>query len=250
MVFYFVDFYRIVVKVSLVVVGNICLKDIMGFFVDNIFCFNVIKNLFCLFLLERRVFSFEVFYVMLFFYKFFVIGEFEFLLLEYLQFFCNDLKEQWLIFIRLLIVFDLLFDVVVRFLDIDVLCILLFVFNQVIEKLVMFCDCVREEFIKIGLIWLDFRNCLWLLIEELWVCVKLFEDDCDVDYEVLVRIYDIIGKFFYLINEYDEVIKLYQYVIKVRRENIGDYRDILISFISIGSVYFEMGNGMEGEKLF
>lgn len=85
MVFYFVDFYRIMVKVSLVYVGiGIILKDILGF---NIFCFMVINN-FCLFLLEREVVNFEVLYV---FFKFFCCGKFVFWLLEYMEFFWKDM---------------------------------------------------------------------------------------------------------------------------------------------------------------
>lgn len=126
MVLYFLDFYRIMVKISLVVVGLNFGKDVLFFLKDNVFCYIVIIYLFDLFLLERKIFNLEIFYVMVGFYKVVYNLRFEFFLeyflLEYIDVFLkdivllrwlnvNDLKEFFLVFINMVIVIKGFFNV-------------------------------------------------------------------------------------------------------------------------------------------
>lgn len=59
-------------------------------------------------------------------------------------------------------------------------------------------------------------------------------------------------KFFILIMIRVELLSYISLKLKLERKILEsrDYVDILISLISIGSVYFKMGNEIEGIKLF
>lgn len=102
---------------------------------------------------------------------------------------------------------------------------MLFYFFQEIENFLIFFEVVfvsmGNNFCEFFMIW-DFGCCIQILIKMLCGFIKVIEGYCDVDFEVLVRVYDIFGRILCFNNDYSGVIELYQYVVKVREENIGD----------------------------
>ena len=252
---YFVDLHRTMAKANLAYVGISPLKDNLGSLKGNTFCFGVATYLLFLLRSERKPFSPDVLCATTSFSKLISTGKLAFLSPERIESLCkkaasmwwlnaNQLKELFSIPTKKAIAFESFINVLFRTLDsfrVDSFP------NQILIQLLTSLESFREE---IRSFWPFFRDLLQPLEEVVWTVPKLLEEDRDVDFEDLAGTYDIYGKLLYLSENYSGAIKSHQRAIKIREENIGDHIDTSTSLTSIGSVYFEMGNGIEGIKSF
>ena len=252
---YFFGLNRTMGKASLAYVGISPLESILDSVKDNGFCLIVTSRLIRLLRSERKALVPESLRAMSAVCTFLYDGKLESLSPEQFRSFwrldINELKKQFSISTNMAMAFESISNVFASTLDMDPSRISLFALAQVIETALPSLESVREETKDIfDLLWPKLRNSLQPLKERLWAGAKSSEDDHDVDFEALARCYDTIGKLCYLINDYGGAIKFHQCAVKIREENIGDHVDTSTSLASIGSVHFEMGNGIEGIKSF